>query len=103
MWLAGQSAQERSLSSCGAHRASAGGPGCATAPRRLASISRAWARAITFLRLTRSFLAPDAVSLSTATMWWPVRLAEPGAERAGRLLFLRVGSLGRRMEDLATR
>jgi hypothetical protein len=33
------------------------------------------ASAITFFRSMRSFLAPDAVSLKTPTIWWPPRLA----------------------------
>jgi hypothetical protein len=42
------------------------------------SISRAWASAKTFLRSTWSFLAPEAVSLNTPTMWWPTRRRTSG-------------------------
>jgi len=51
---------------------------------RMASISCAWARAITFLRSKRSFLAPEAVSLKTPTMRWPARLANAQSSRSWR-------------------
>jgi hypothetical protein len=58
---------------------------------RMASISRAWANAMTFLRSGRSFLEPGAVSLNTPTMRWPARLAN-ARDRVPALAALIVGA-----------